>query len=267
MISIELISKGENSLLSVLDSIKNQNFDEYEIVCADSSENIKIKNILKKYKCRIIDLPVGTPHLKARYIAHKYAGGDRAIILDSTRPLKENALSIIHQKYYKHDMVIIKEDSLGNGFWVKQANLLKDLSEEEIDRLEKETLGFLLPRFYDTKILTEAFENIKKDTGELFDKISYGEHHLIFEECKKISNDIVITEERLISHYEDDNIKKIMKKYYFYGKSQKILKKLNNSETKKLSTHKRNNENIASRMKLLPITLARGIPFLLGYIL
>ena len=267
MISIELISKGENSLLGVLDSIKNQNFDEYEIICADSSGDITIKNILKKYKCRVIDLPVGTPHLKARYTAHKYANGDQAIILDSTRPLKDKALSIIYQKYYMHDMLIIKEDSLGSGFWVKQADLLKTLSEEEINRIEKETIGFLLPRFYDAKILTEAFENIKKDTGELFDKISYGEHHLIFEECKKISNDIVITEERLISHYEDDNIKKIMKKYYFYGKSQKILKKLNNSETKKLSTHKRNNENIASRMKLLPITLARGIPFLLGYIL
>jgi len=267
MISIELISKGENSLLSVLDSIKNQNFDEYEIICADSSGDIKIKNILKEYKCRVIDLPVGTPHLKARYIAHKCANGDKVIILDSTRPLKDNALSIIYQKYYKRDMVIIKEDSLGSGFWVKQAELLKTLSEEEINRIEKETIGFLLPRFYNAKILTEAFENVKKDTGKLFDKISYGEHHLIFEECRKISSDIVISDERLISHYEDDNIKKIIKKYYFYGKSQKILKKLKNSETKKLSTHKRNNVNIITRMKILPIDMARGIPFLLGYML
>ncbi len=186
MVSIELISKGENSLLGVLNSIKNQNFDEYEIICADRSGDIKIRDILKKYKCEVIDLPVGTTALKARYIAHKYANGDGAIILDSTRPLKDNALSIIYQKYYKHDMLIIKEDSLGSGFWVKQAELLKTLSEGEMDRIEKETIGFLLPRFYNAKILTEAFENIKKDTGKLFDKISYGEHHLTFEECGKI---------------------------------------------------------------------------------
>ena len=267
MISIELISKGENSLTEVLESIKNQDFNDYEIICADSSGDIKIQKILKKYKCRIINLPAGTPFLKARYTAHKYATGEKALILDSTRPLKHNALSLLYQKYYKHNMVIIREDSLGRGFWVNQANLLKDLSEKEIGRIKQETIGFLLPRFYDTKILTEAYDTIKKDTGRLFNKIGYGEHHLIFEECRKISNDIVISDEMLLSHYEDDNINKIIRKYYFYGKSQKILKKLKNSETKKLSTHKRNNVKIITRLKILPISLARGIPFLLGYIL
>ena len=139
MISIELISKGENSLTEVLESIKNQDFNDYEIICADSSGDIKIQKILKKYKCRIINLPAGTPFLKARYTAHKYATGEKALILDSTRPLKHNALSLLYQKYYKHNMVIIREDSLGRGFWVNQANLLKDLSEKEIGRIKQET--------------------------------------------------------------------------------------------------------------------------------
>lgn len=116
-------------------------------------------------------------------------------------------------------------------------------------------------------MLTTAFENIKTNTGELFNKISYGEHHLIFEECKKISSDIVISDERLISHNEDDNIKKILKKYYFYGKSQKVLKKLKNSDTNNLSLHRRKNIDFITRMKILPIDMARSIPFILGYML
>lgn len=267
MISIELISKGEYSLKEVLESIEKQNFNDYEIICADSSGNSSVENVLREFNCKIINLPKDTGHLKARYFAHKHAAGDKSLILDSTRPLMDNALSIIYQKYYNHDMLIIKEGSLGEGFWVNQANLLKEISELQVNRIEKENLAFLLPRFYNTKMLTTAFENIKTNTGELFNKISYGEHHLIFEECKKISSDIVISDERLISHNEDDNIKKILKKYYFYGKSQKVLKKLKNSDTNNLSLHRRKNIDFITRMKILPIDMVRSIPFILGYML
>ena len=92
MISIELISKGESSLQSVLESIKNQTFKDYEIVCADSSNDNNVKTLLLKYNCKVIELPNDSGHLVARYNAHKYASGERSLILDSTRPLKNNAL-------------------------------------------------------------------------------------------------------------------------------------------------------------------------------
>lgn len=118
MISIELISKWENTIKEVLESIKKQNFNDYEIVYADSPENNSTKNILRGYNCNIIDLPRDTGHLKALYFVHKYATGDKSLILDSTRPLKDNALSIINEKYHSHEIVIIKENSLDQSFWV-----------------------------------------------------------------------------------------------------------------------------------------------------
>jgi len=266
MISIELISKGESSLKEVLESIKNQTFKNYEIICADSSNNINVKNLLLKYNCKVIDLKESSGHLIARYTAHKYANSNRSLILDSTRPLKNNALEILSENYYNYDMVILKEDSLGRGFWVNQAKLLKNISEMQSKRLNDETLAFLLPRFYNSDLLTRAFNNIIENTGNLFNKISYGEHHLIFEECKKLSNNIKVTNEMLISHYEDNSLKKIIKKYYWYGKSQKILNKLKDSETSKLSTHRRRDVCLKMRLKIIPITVARGIPFMLGYI-
>lgn len=265
MISIELISKGESSLQSVLESIKNQTFKDYEIVCADSSNDNNVKTLLLKYNCKVIELPNNSGHLVARYYAHKYASGERSLILDSTRPLKNNALEILHKYYYNHDMVIIREDSLGHGFWVSQAKLLKEISEKQNDRLNKATLAFLLPRFYNSNLLTKAFDNIITTTGDLFNKISYGEHHLIFDECKKISNDLDMTNEMLLSHYEDNSLIKIIKKYYWYGKSQKVLKNLKFSSVSHLSTHVRKNVDLKMRLKTFPINVARVIPFILGY--
>ena len=266
MISIELISKGESSLKNVLESIKNQSYKDYEIICADSSNNINVKNLLLKYKCKVINLPENSGHLIARYTAHKYANGNKSLILDSTRPLKNNALEILYKNYYNYDMVILREDSLGKGFWVNQAKLLKYISEMQDKRLNNETLAFLLPRFYNTNLLTKAFDNIMKNTGKLFNKISYGEHHIIFDECKKLYNNICITNELLLSHYEDYSLKKIIKKYYWYGKSQKILKDLSESAASNLSTHMRKNVALEMRLKTIPISTARGIPFILGYI-
>ncbi len=267
MISIELISKGEASLKEVLESIQNQSYKDYEIICADSSNNIDVKNLLLDYNCKVIELPENSPHLIARYTAHKHADGDRSLILDSTRPLKDNALELLYNSYYKYDMVILREGSLGQGFWVNQAKLVKDVSEMQSNRLNSETLAFLLPRFYNSELLTNAFENIIENTGKLFDKISYGEHHIIFDECKKISNNISITNELLLSHYEDDSLKKIIKKYYWYGKSQKVLRGLHGSAASNLSTHIRKNVGFKMRIKTIPINIARGIPFVLGYIL
>ena len=265
MISIELISKGEPSLNDVLESIRNQTYKDYEIICADSSNDINVKNLLLKYNCKVFNLPPNSHHLTARYTAHKHAIGDRSLILDSTRPLKSNALELLYNKYYNCDMVILREDSLGNGFWVNQAKILKQISEMQGDRLSRESLAFLLPRFYNSKLLSDAFNNAIGETGNLFNEISYGEHHIIFDECRKISNNIGITNEILLSHYEDPSLKKIVKKYYWYGKSQKTLKRLDKSAAGRLSTHIRKKVGIKMRFKTIPISVARIVPFILGY--
>ena len=266
LISIELISRGESSLKSVLDSIRNQTFKNYEVVCVDSSGNEINKKLLLDYGCKVVEVPKETGHLKARYLSHKESNGDKSLILDSTRPLKEEALSILDKHYNKRDMVILREDSLGQGFWVEQARKLKIVSEMQSKRAINETLAFLLPRFYSSSILTQAFENIYKNTNIYFDRISYGEHHLIFEACRRLSDSVVMSDEILLSHYEDNSFLTILKKYYRYGKMQKVLKNIPESTSKSFFSHVRKGIGLKYRIETLPISVTRGIPFIVGYL-
>lgn len=266
MISIELISKGETTLRNTLDSIVGQNFGDYELICADSSGDQQTEDILKSYDCKFIRLPSDTGHLSARYEAHKRSKGEMSLMLDSTRPLRGDALRILYEDYRRYDMVIIREDSIGEGYWSEQAKLLKITSEAQFERIKEKSVAFLLPRFYNSSLLTRSFLKIVKDTGDLFSRISYGEHHLIFETCLGISKNVALTEDALVYHYEDTSIRKILAKYYRYGRDQKIFKLLRTSEVSKFGPHHREGIGVTDRIKLLPITVARGVPFILGYI-
>ncbi len=71
MISIEIISKGEQSIFSTLESIKKQTIQDYEIIVADSSENEYMHKSLVNLGCDVVKLPKETRALLGRYIAHQ----------------------------------------------------------------------------------------------------------------------------------------------------------------------------------------------------
>ncbi len=267
MISIELISNGEYHLRDTLESIRRQDFNDFEILCVDSSGRKEVEGLLEDYGCKFVEMPVETRHLSARYQSHLNSKGEWCLLLDSTRPLKKGTLSSLMKNYSKYDMTIIKEDSIGTGFWVEQARKLTDISISQFNRLEIETLAFLLPRFYRREVLDFSFSNIKEITENVFDKISYGEHHLIFEEARKFSRNIGLTDDPLISHFEDDSLLKIFRKYHRYGRSQRVLNLIENSETKYFFRHVRKKIPLLKRIGTIPISTARILPFLVGYFL
>lgn len=267
MISIELISKGEPVLLNTLDSIFGQDYDDFEVVCVDSSNNVDIWDYSKEHNVKLVKVPIGTRALRARYEAHAHSIGELSLLLDSTRPLKANVLKELAEKFHKFDMTIIKEDSIGHGFWVSQSAKIKEISEKQAIKPGRLTPAFLLPRLYKSAILTDAFHDIKGHTEALFDQISYGEHQLIFEYCRKYATDLGMTQRSLLSHYEDASLTKIIKKYHWYGKSQKTLDHLKNADASRLISHIRRNVSFSDRISTLPITIARSVPFLFGYFL
>ena len=265
MISIELISKGEYHLKDTLESIRRQDFNDFETVCVDSSGRKEVERLLDDYGCKVVEMPVETRHLSARYQSHLNSKGEWCLLLDSTRPLKKETLSSLMKKYSKYDMTIIREDSLGTSFWAEQARKLADISASQFNRLNADTLAFLLPRFYKKEVLDFSFSNIKEISKSVFDKISYGEHHFIFEQAKKFSKNIGFTDDKFISHYEDDSLLKIVRKYHWYGKSQRTLDLISSTDTKFLSKHVRRNVPIRKRFETIPISTARIVPFLIGY--
>ena len=269
-VSIELITRDENTINRVLESINEQSFKDTEIIAVNSSAGHESEVILKKYNATVLKVPPGTGHLEARYLANKSAIGEYRIMLDSTRPLEVNALELLMTKYKNFSAVCLREGSIGQGFWVNQAKMLKKLSDDSFLKTRGKNIAYLLPRFYKGEILDSAFKYLKmKLSDNLFNSISYGEHHLIYEACNLNAEEVALTDEELINHYEDESLDFILQKYRRYGKAQKVLDNIEfNSRSKVISSHKRpfNVTKIGLELSTLPIRAVRGIAFLTGYL-
>jgi len=269
-ISIEMITKGEATTEHVLKSISEQTFRDYEVTCVNSSDNPMITELLKKYGVNEIRVEKHTKHLEARYLANKNSHGKFRLLLDSTRPLDKNTLETLISKYGKFKAVSIREKSLGDGFWVRQANILKKLSEHSDVVKKGSKVAYVLPRFYREDVLSASFKFLKTNIDErLFKEIGYGEHHLIYDAAKLEPSDVVITDEYLISHYEDDSTKAIFRKYKWYGKSQKTLNQIKfDSSAKKLISHMRpiSFSTFIPMIETIPIRFLRTSAFMIGYI-
>ncbi|MGC9079803.1 MAG: glycosyl transferase family 2, partial [Nanopusillaceae archaeon] len=69
-----------------------------------------------------------------------------------------------------------------------------------------------------------------------------------------------------VYHIEDDSLFSFMKKWYKYGKNAKLLR---GTEYEKFTYERKSRPNLTTieKIKLLPLTLIKGIPFALGYYL
>lgn len=267
--SVELITKGEKSLIQSLDSISKQSYDSLEIVCANSSTDQKTEKILDDYSARyLIAGPV--KHLRGRELAHSISKGKYSLIMDSTRLLKQDALEVLKTYIEQYDMVAIKEGSLGSGFWVEQARVYRNFTERNSTSkfISEKIPSYILPRLFRSDILSEVFLSLrKKIPSKLFDSIGYGEHHIIFEEAMSFTSSLYYYKESaLLEHYEDLSLSSIYRKYKSYGKDQKTLEDLPCYNASHLLAHSRkiNMSQLLCNLICSPLISARTISFLLG---
>ncbi|QIW24519.1 glycosyltransferase family 2 protein [Sulfolobus sp. S-194] len=262
MFSIQIPVLHGKYLREIFESIRLQTLQDYEVIVVNSG-NDSISDLIKEYGFKEVRRNVKL--LEARYLANNESNGDYALILDETRPLRKDALEVLSKNL--HDMVIIGERELGNSFWVKAAQLDKDNimycnSPEAIK-------GFALPRLFKRTLLTATLEKLKANLGEKFAQVVFPDHELIYYEATRLSNDVFVIKEELIYHYGDVSLRDIIRKYYRYGKSLKVLKGTPYSFMMSVSRKKRNvcKGGIYDRIALYVLYLARGIPFLLGELL
>lgn len=262
MFSIQIPALHGKYLRNVLESIRSQTLQDYEVIVVNSGGE-QISNLVKEFGFKAVRKYVKL--LEARYLANEESKGDYALLLDETRPLRRDALEVLSRNL--HDMVIIGERELGESVWVKAAQLDKDNimycnSPEAIK-------GFALPRVFKRELLTLALETLRVNLGEVFSQVVFPDHELIYYEASKLSNDVTIVRDELIYHYGDVKLSDIMRKYYRYGKSLKVLKGTPYSFMTSVSRKRRNicKGGIYDRIVLYTLYFARGIPFLLGEIL
>lgn len=267
--SIELITRRETTLKLALDSIANQTYGSFEIVCANSSDDSNVSKILEDYSVRHKEVgPVR--HLMGRDLAHGLSQGKYSMIMDSTRILKPEALETLEPYIADYGMVAIKEGSAGKGFWVRQADRYRSSSERNVgdEMIVGDVKSFVLPRLYKRELLNTVFSSLRSIIPrDVFESIGYGEHHLIFQEAVESNASFYhYKAEDLLLHFEDTSVSSIYRKYKSYGKDQKILKGLTQYKAGSLNSHRRNMNltQLRDNAICLPLISIRTLAFIVG---
>ncbi|WP_298276863.1 hypothetical protein [Ferroplasma sp.] len=261
MISIEIPMKWGAHINEQLEAIRSQTYQDYETIVAVPEYNNELKDILKQYDVKIRNC--GPNLLDARFTAHSASRGEYSLLLDETRIPSTNLLYTLSG--IKNDIAIIGEADFGNNFWIRMSNLDK-MNLLECNSIDM-SAGFVLPRFFETNILTSAFKKITNNIDDKkFRSVIFEDHQLISFEAVKLSDSISIIKDTLIYHYGDTSLISIIKKYHRYGKSHVVLKGTHYEFL--LSPRKRIRKIChGDRIKLTIFYAARGIPFLTGYYL
>ena len=249
-------------LKQVMESIRSQNFADYEIVVVDSSNSAGVRDTANEYGAKLFQGP--KPILVKRYLCHANSRGERELFLDETRILAKNSLEKLSTM--TEDMVVIGERELGTGVWAKLANVDKQVTmKHNLDRLNPE-FGFILPRFFNRKTLDYSFNTLLKKIGsETFSKIVHIDHQLIFREAYNYSTSIGVVQDVLIYHFGDNSLRAIIKKYYGYGKSDRIKRNFPYLNSLSIRKRKRIVPAFKDKIILIPLYSARGISYVFGY--
>ncbi|AWR96245.1 glycosyltransferase [Acidianus sulfidivorans JP7] len=259
MISIEIPVLHGKYLRHVLESIRTQTYQNYEVIIVNSGSD-ELSDIISEYGFKEIKEKVKL--LYARYLAHKHSKGEYALLLDETRYLDKRTLEILSTT--NHDSVIVGEREVGNTIWVRASQLDKDniLYCNTPDEIK----GFALARYIRSDLLDQAFENLLNNLKDKFYEIIFPDHELIYYELKKLTKDVYILYDTLINHYGDATLSEIFEKYYRYGKSINLLKETPYSNFLSIRRKKRRicKGGLKERILLYVLYAARGIPFVLG---
>mgnify|MGYP001770702175 CR=1 FL=1 len=245
-------------LSEVFESIRAQTFQDYKVIVVNSSSKGEISDLIRQYGFK--EIRENVKLLKARYLAHMESRGDYVLLLDETRALRRDALEVLSS--LNRSMVIIGEEEIGDSLWIKLANLDKENIME--CNAPEAIKGFALPRFFKREILDLAFRRLIENLGEKFDEVVFPDHELIYYEASKVSSDVFVLKEKLIRHYGDTRLSQIIKKYYRYGKTLKVLRGTTYNAFTKIS-RKRRRICKGNKFALYLLYLARGIPFAIGY--
>lgn len=271
MISIQILTRGERSLSSVLESIWSQAPSGYEVILVDSTGNDWSRECQIHPNLRVVHVPSNTRALKGRYLANLESIGKYRLMLDATRQLAPGVLGQFENLLTSYDMAVLREGSIGTSLWARLARIDREItsSPENFRKSIQQRGGILLPRLFKDWLLTSALDRLREVLGpEKFSSISYGEHHLIWEEALKLSSSVGMTPNVVLSHFEDETLIEILKKYRWYGMSQRELSmQLPYSTASRLTSHRRSYAGISlhSRLGVLPLYAVRTLSFLSGY--
>ena len=115
MLSIIIPTKNEEYYLpKLLESIKRQDYKNYEIIVADAGSKDKTRDVARKSGCKVVK--GGLPSI-GRNNGAKYAKGELLLFLDADTVLPENFLKDLKTIAYE---TVLNIKSKSDEVWVKR---------------------------------------------------------------------------------------------------------------------------------------------------
>ena len=162
MLSIVITTLNEEEYLpGLLNSIKEQNFNDLEIIVSDAGSKDKTAEIAKKYGCKVVK--GGLPSVGKNNGAKK-AKGNIIVFMDADMKLNRNELKTALKEFRVRelDVAIVQYRSLEKNFWGNVAvHLLYNIPVIILENILPHGVGFML-------VKKEIFEKFGGFDEQLF---------------------------------------------------------------------------------------------------
>ncbi|MCX6759632.1 MAG: glycosyltransferase [Candidatus Nealsonbacteria bacterium] len=150
LVSVIIPTKNSEKFLEkCLESIKNQTYQNIELIVVDNNSTDKTKEIAQKYVDKVFNR--GQERSAQRNFGVENSSGEYVVIIDSDMELNENVIESCVKKTKSLENIagiIIPEESFGIGFWA-QCKKLERSFYVGVDWMEA-------ARFFDKNIFEEV---------------------------------------------------------------------------------------------------------------
>ncbi|MBU2616368.1 MAG: glycosyltransferase family 2 protein [Nanoarchaeota archaeon] len=256
---------SEKTLAMTVEAVKNQIYKNVEILVVDSYSKDRTLEIAKKHGCRVVMCKGGL--LEARIRGAEESKGEYVLFLDSDQILDSETIENCVEAMKDKDCLWLYERAYNRDKWLPS---LYDADRILVQEYMKEgkDLSVVLPRFFKRALLIKVFKNIPKDAIPL---CSAQDHIITTYEIKKLTDKIgfVGDKERPgVQHMEPDNIIKLIKKQYRWGKVTREFHKTGfypRLISMKHKYRKFDGRNSSLSVKSFILRSLRGVPYFAGF--
>lgn len=209
---------SETTLKGCLDSIFQQNFENFELILTDGGSIDNTIEIAKTYDLRIINCCNSL--LRSRKIGIEEARGHYILLMDSDQVLLPESLLRCYNKMKEgYDMLILEENPIEEfNKIMKMWSTEKSSNFLHFSQHKSPLDGSILPRFFDHSLLMRAVEQIPEPVL----RIRHPDHQIIYYETYKLSQRIGYLE-GVILYLERTEVQDLVKTYFMHGRDAAFL--------------------------------------------
>lgn len=196
-----------------LEAIRNQTYKNIEINIVDGYSNDDTIRIAKEFGVNKILYYKGYL-LGARYQGVQASKGDYILILDSDQILEKTAIERAVDMAIANNlgMLVLEENVYKKETFLEKLFDMDRRLFNAVCDLDPYT-GVILPRFFESKLLHRAYENIPK---EIYSKTGGPDHAIVYLEAYQI-NPAVAVLPTAVRHIEPSSVRVLWRKFYRWG--------------------------------------------------